>query len=161
MLSNKYNYKEDEPIIKKARKPRVNKIKEVKEVDEPEVYKMIRETREARNKGPYNILDEDDEDDEDADENKKEACIPTHAPLSTARIIGSSGPKKPGNLALNAFHPLSLKTPYDEKFINTLKTENDELKKHVKDLRQLHSFNDRLNYINHNAHKMKIKLSSF
>lgn len=164
MLSNKYNYQDDEPIIKKTRKPREKKVKEVKEVDEPEVYKIIRETREARLKPTKEIIDEDDAEDDDAEDTHSEieAYIAPLTSNKTTKFEGGSSNekvKKTGNLALNGFHPLALK--YDTKFVDTLKTENEELKKHLHDLRKLHSYNDRLNHINHTAHRMKIKLSQF
>lgn len=158
MLSKKYNYQDDEPIIKKARKPREKKVKEVKVVEEPEVYKIIRETREARQK-PNTIKYEELEEDDDEEENRAEQQ-PTSISNNLPMTVSASGAR---NMALNAFHPLTLKTHpiYDDKIVDTLKTENEELKKHLTDLRKLHTFNDRLNHINHSVHRMKIKLSQF
>ena len=151
MLSNKYNYQDEEPIIKKVKKTREKKVKEVKE-SEPEVYKMIRETREARENKIKEV-------DDDAESDEEDACI---TPLQSALTTKIEGGSKSGNLALNAFHPMVLHTSkYDTKFIDTLKTENEELKKHLGDLRKLHTFNDRLNNINHTVHRMKIKLNKF
>lgn len=157
MLSNKYNYKDDEPVLKKPKKVREKKIKESKEVDEPEVYRIIRETRKARDmkKGAMeaDVVDDDDEEDEQ---------VVNATPLIAQKLnnfVGEGRSEKSKNIALNAFHPVSLK--YDMKFIDTLKTENEELKKHLADLRQIHSYNDRLNHINHSVHRMKIKLNNF
>lgn len=150
MISNKYNYEDDEPLITKKHKVRDKPIKEVKETIEPEVYKLLRETREARMK-PSN-KDELDEDDE-YDEIDK---VVNTTPLDTHKKPLIEGEMK---ARFNDFHPVSLK--YNEKFVSSLKTENDDLKRHLADLRNFHTYNDRLNSVHHTAHRMKIKLSQF
>lgn len=128
LLSKSYNYTDDEPIIKK--KGRKTKIVK-EEPNEPEVLKKIRNTRLARSDKKQV---EDDEDDEEE--------LPIIEPK-----------KKP----LSYFEPI-VHPKYDEKFIDNLKVENDTLKKHIDDLKKIHSYNSSLNQINHFSHQMKIKL---
>jgi hypothetical protein len=151
MIRNKYNYEDDEPVIIKKRKTREKPTKEVKEADEPEVYKILRETREARNKPSSKAELDEDEDEEEVVEK-----VVNTTPLVKAVKPIIEPVRKPD---ISAFHPVQLK--YDDKFISSLKNENDDLKKHLADLRQFHSYNDRLNSVHHIAHRMKIKLSQF
>jgi len=148
MIRSKYNYEDDEPLIGKKRKTREKPIKEVKQ--EQEVYKILRETREARNKPSSKAeLDEESEDEE------IEKVVNTPPLVKPIKPIIEPVMKP----VVSAFHPVQLK--YDDKFINSLKNENDDLKRHITDLRQFHAYNDRLNSVHHIAHRMKIKLSNF
>ena len=152
MIRNKYNYEDDEPIIVKKRKTREKPTKEVKEINEPEVYKILRETREARNKGE---LDEESDNDDNEEIEKVVNTTPLVKPIKPIKPI-IEPIRKPD---ISVFHPVQLK--YDDKFISSLKNENDDLKRHITDLRQFHAYNDRLNSVHHIAHRMKIKLSQF
>lgn len=163
MLSKKYTL-DDEPILQK--KVRTKKVKDVKSARsepkiEPEVYKILKETREARllhNKPiPYGQLEEEDDDEE---EDFKEVSTDT-----PTKIEGGSMLQKTDNMTfkqnkISSFHPV-IHEKYNEQFVQGLKGENEELRKHINDLKQIHRYNHSLNSINHYSHQMKIRLGEF
>jgi len=159
MLNKKYAYEDDEPLIPK--KVRTKKAqKEPKIVEEPEVYKILKETREARlqhNKPtPYGALEEVEDEDND-----EVSCMTPHDFVQTKKFEGGTSiveNEKPDNIS--NFHPV-IHEKYDEKFVHNLRGENEELKKHIDDLKQIHRYNHSLNSINHYSHQMKIRLGNF
>lgn len=166
MLSKKYTL-DDEPLLQK--KVRTKKVKGTRSEPkiEPEVYKILKETREARlqhNKPiPYGQLNEED-DDEDEDFIETTKGIPLE-PAETEKIKGGSMLQKTDNMTfkqnnISNFHPV-IHEKYNEQFVQGLKGENEELKKHINDLKQIHRYNHSLNSINHYSHQMKIRLGEF
>lgn len=161
MLSKKYKYDDDPLIVKeKVKKPPKKKA----DKPEPEVYKIIKETREARlqhNKPtPFGAIEEDD----DIEENEEESFMTPHDFVQTKKIEGGTSivknDKTDKNNNLSNFHPV-VHQKYDDKFVQSLRGENEELKKHIDDLKQIHRYNHSLNSINHYSHQMKIRLGNF